>query len=61
MGNGIAEADDADHHRRRGSLLGALFEHFVTLSVGAVVVTTGRDAYRRRDGVVVVPAALLGH
>ena len=108
---------------RRGALLGALFEHLVTLSVrtyatdasvhhlrtrdgdhevdlivrrpdgqvlaievklaanvtdddvrhlawlrdrigddlvGAVVVTTGRDAYRRRDGIVVVPAALLG-
>lgn len=26
----------------------------------AVVVTAGRDAYRRRDGVAVVPAALLG-
>ena len=26
----------------------------------AVVVTTGPDAYRRRDGIVVVPAALLG-
>lgn len=26
----------------------------------AVIVTTGREAYRRRDGVAVVPAALLG-
>lgn len=26
----------------------------------AVVVTTGEDAYRRRDGILVVPAALLG-
>jgi uncharacterized protein len=26
----------------------------------AVVVTSGRDAYRRRDGIAVVPAALLG-
>jgi hypothetical protein len=26
----------------------------------AVVVTTGTDAYRRADGVAVVPAALLG-
>jgi predicted AAA+ superfamily ATPase len=26
----------------------------------AVVVTTGRDAYRRKDGIAVVPAALLG-
>jgi predicted AAA+ superfamily ATPase len=28
--------------------------------VDAVVITTGRDAYRRTDGVAVVPAALLG-
>ena len=28
--------------------------------VDAVVVTTGREAYRRRDGIAVVPAALLG-
>ncbi len=28
--------------------------------VDAIVVTTGADAYRRRDGVAVVPAALLG-
>ncbi|WP_426564906.1 ATP-binding protein [Angustibacter sp. McL0619] len=28
--------------------------------VDAVVVTTGRDAYRRQDGIAVVPAALLG-
>jgi predicted AAA+ superfamily ATPase len=28
--------------------------------VGAAVITTGRAAYRRADGVVVVPAALLG-
>jgi len=27
----------------------------------AVVVTTGSTAYRRRDGIAVVPAALLGH
>jgi predicted AAA+ superfamily ATPase len=26
----------------------------------AVIVTTGREAYRRRDGIAVVPAALLG-
>jgi len=26
----------------------------------AVIVTTGREAYRREDGVAVVPAALLG-
>jgi uncharacterized protein len=28
--------------------------------LGAVVITTGRDAYRREDGIAVVPAALLG-
>ena len=28
--------------------------------VDAVIVTTGREAYRRRDGMAVVPAALLG-
>ena len=28
--------------------------------IDAVVVTTGRHAYRRPDGVAVVPAALLG-
>ena len=28
--------------------------------VGAAVITTGRDAYRRSDGIAVVPAALLG-
>jgi predicted AAA+ superfamily ATPase len=26
----------------------------------AIVITTGRDAYRREDGIAVVPAALLG-
>ena len=26
----------------------------------ALIVTTGREAYRRRDGIAVVPAALLG-
>ncbi|OGO53851.1 MAG: AAA family ATPase [Chloroflexi bacterium RBG_16_72_14] len=28
--------------------------------VDAAIVTTGRDAYRRRDGIAVIPAALLG-
>lgn len=28
--------------------------------VEAVIATTGREAYRRRDGIAVVPAALLG-
>lgn len=26
----------------------------------AVVITSGTDAYRRRDGIAVIPAALLG-
>lgn len=26
----------------------------------SIVITTGREAYRRRDGIAVVPAALLG-
>lgn len=26
----------------------------------AVVVTTGADAYRRQDGIAVIPAAMLG-
>lgn len=26
----------------------------------AIVITTGQDAYRRRDGIAVIPAALLG-
>jgi len=37
-----------------------LRDHIGDDLVGAVVVTTGRDAYRRADGIVVVPAALLG-
>lgn len=28
--------------------------------LGAVIVSTGPEAYRRRDGIAVVPAALLG-
>lgn len=39
--------------------------HWLKKQLGAeladsVIVTTGRDAYRRADGVAVVPAALLG-
>lgn len=71
---------------RDGTLLGALFDGLVTLSVrvyadaagarvshlrwlreqvgddllDAVVVTTGPAAYRRDDGIAVVPAALIG-
>ena len=37
-----------------------LRETFPDLVVDTVVVTTGREAYRRRDGVAVVPASLLG-
>lgn len=50
----------------RSELLGPLFESLVTLSVrvyaqpAAVVVTTGREAYRRADGLTGEPASLLG-
>lgn len=57
---------------RDGTLLGQFFESLVTLSVrvyaqaaearvhDAVVITTGREACRRQDGIAVVPAASLG-
>ncbi|HET8861745.1 MAG TPA: AAA family ATPase [Solirubrobacterales bacterium] len=51
---------------RDGTLLGALFESLVTLSVrtyaqaAEAIVTTGTEAYRRKDGIAVIPAALLG-
>lgn len=44
---------DVGHLHRLAARLGADM-------LDAVVVTTGRDAYRRRDGIAVVPAALLG-
>ncbi len=45
--------DDVRHLRWLGERLGPDL-------LDAIVVTTGRDAYRRRDGIAVVPAALLG-
>jgi predicted AAA+ superfamily ATPase len=50
-----ATVDDSDvrHLRWLGSAIGDDL-------LDAVVVTTGREAYRRRDGIAVVPAALLG-
>lgn len=44
---------DVGHLHRIADRLGADL-------LDAAVVTTGRDAYRRRDGIAVVPAALLG-
>ena len=44
---------DVGHLNRLAARLGADL-------LDAVIVTTGRDAYRRRDGIAVVPAALLG-
>lgn len=38
-----------------------LAEHIGDELLDAVVITTGREAYRRADGIAVVPAALLGH
>ena len=50
-----AEVDDRDVRH-----LTWLREQLGDDLVDAVVVTTGREAYRRRDGIAVVPAALLG-
>ncbi|MCD4527113.1 ATP-binding protein [Nocardioides sp. cx-173] len=47
---------DDDDVRHLHWLKGRLGEELVD----SVIVTTGRDAYRRADGVAVVPAALLG-
>ncbi|MGZ6839040.1 MAG: AAA family ATPase, partial [Frankiaceae bacterium] len=44
---------DIRHLRWLADLLGAGL-------LDAAVLTTGADAYRRRDGVAVIPAALLG-
>ena len=49
------DADDADTAHLKW-LRNAIGEDFLD----AVVITTGREAYRRRDGIGVVPAALLG-
>ena len=48
----IGDRDVGHLHRLAGRLGADLLD--------AVVVTTGREAYRRRDGIAVVPAALLG-
>ena len=45
--------DDVRHLRWLG-------ERYGDDLLDAVVITAGRDAYRRRDGVAVIPAALLG-
>ncbi len=45
--------DDVRHLRWLG-------ERYGDALLDAVVITAGRDAYRRRDGVAVIPAALLG-
>jgi uncharacterized protein len=37
-----------------------LRDHLGADLIDAVVITTGREAYRRPDGIAVVPAALLG-
>lgn len=48
----VTDDDVAHLHWLRGHLGSDLLD--------AIVVTTGRHAYRRRDGVGVVPAVLLG-
>jgi predicted AAA+ superfamily ATPase len=50
---GEVKDDDVRH-------LGWLREQLGEDLLDAVVVHTGREAYRRRDGIAVVPAALLG-
>jgi uncharacterized protein len=45
--------DDVRHLRWLG-------ERYGNDLLDAVVITAGRDAYRRRDGIAVIPAALLG-
>ena len=45
--------DDVRHLRCLG-------ERYGNDLLDAVVITAGRDAYRRRDGIAVIPAALLG-
>jgi predicted AAA+ superfamily ATPase len=48
-----ANTDDTRHLKWLTSRIGDLL-------LDAVLVTTGTEAYRRRDGIAVVPAALLG-
>ena len=50
-----AAPDDADVRHLRW-----LRERIGSDLLDAVVITTGREAYRRADGIAVVPAALLG-
>lgn len=52
LGGSVEDADARHLLWLRGQIGDDLLE--------SVVVTTGRDAYRRRDGIVVVPAALVG-
>lgn len=47
------ESDDARH-------LSWLADRLGDSLIDAVIVTTGEEAYRRPDGVAVVPAGLLG-
>ena len=56
----LLRGEDVPEQVRDGPFLGALFESLVTLGVRAVIVTTGEYAYRRSDGIAVVPAALFG-
>ncbi len=49
----VVRDDDVRH-------LSWLRERLGPALLDAVVLTTGREAYRRRDGIAVVPAALLG-
>ncbi|MCY3893963.1 MAG: DUF4143 domain-containing protein [Acidimicrobiaceae bacterium] len=50
---GTVDDDDVRHLRWLGQRIGAQL-------LDAAVVTTGHEAYRRRDGIAVIPAALLG-
>ena len=47
-------ADRDVHHLRR------LRDRIGPQLLDAAIVTTGADAYRRRDGIAVIPASLLG-
>lgn len=49
----VVGSDDGRHLRWLRDRLGDRL-------LDAVIVTTGREAYRRADGIAVVPAALLG-
>lgn len=51
--SGTIDERDVRHLRWLGERLG-------TQVVDAIVITTGPDAYRRTDGIGVVPLALLG-